>query len=85
MNYEIRPDYDTDIAVAFRLANTGVTNSYYTLETLTGLVYQAVKISSGAPTAVAGVYIPGAIVQNASSGVVYRNSGSTASPAWTAM
>lgn len=76
MNYVTNPSYDTDILIAFTLGNV-VPNDFV------GLVYQAVKKTAGVPTAVAGVYIPGAIVQNAASGVVYRNSGSTASPAWT--
>lgn len=78
MNYELNPGYDTDILIACTLGNV-VPNEFV------GLVYQAVKMTTGAPTAVAGVYIPGAIVQNAGSGVVYRNSGTTASPVFTAM
>ena len=78
MNYEINPSFDTDLAIVFTLGNIPG-------NTLDGLVYDAVKISTGAPTAVAGKYIPGATVRNATSGVVYRNSGSTASPAWTAL
>jgi len=78
MNYDVNPSYDSDIAIAFTLGNVIPTS-------LRGLVYQAVKITAGVPTAVAGIYIPGAIVQNAGSGVVYRNSGTTASPVFTAM
>lgn len=78
MNYLTNPEWDTDLAIIFTLGNV-VPSS------LVGLVYDAVKISAGTPTAVAGRYIPGATVRNATSGVVYRNSGSTASPAWTAM
>ena len=52
---------------------------------LKGLVQSAVKITAGNPTATVGVFMPGAIVQNAVDGSVVRNSGSTASPSWTAM
>jgi hypothetical protein len=78
MNYEITPNWDTDLAIVFTVGNIPG-------NTLDTLVYDAVKMTTGAPTAVAGKYIPGATVRNAGSGVVYRNSGSTASPAWTAM
>lgn len=78
MNYVNNPAYDTDILIAFTLGNV-VPNDFL------GLVYQAVKKTAGAPTAVAGIYIPGAIIQNAGSGVVYRNSGTTALPVFTAM
>lgn len=49
-----------------------------------GLVVDAVKITTGAPTATAGKFIPGAIIQNKISGVIYVNTGSTASPVWSA-
>lgn len=52
---------------------------------LQGLAKMAVKITTGAPAATAGKFIPGATILNAVSGLVYRNSGSTASPAWTPM
>lgn len=48
-----------------------------------GLVVDAVKITTGAPTATAGKFIPGAIIQNKISGLVYVNTGSTASPVWS--
>lgn len=85
MNYDIKPNWDTNIVLAFTLGNVGVSNTGYTLTGFQGLVYDAVYGVTGAPTAVPGKYIPGATVRNAISGVVYRNSGSTASPAWTAM
>ena len=50
-----------------------------------GFAINGIKITTGAPATPAGVYRPGAIIQNRVSGVVYRNSGSTAVPAWTAM
>lgn len=79
MNYSIKPAWDTNLSIVFTLGTISPDSA------LNGLVYQAVQEVTGAPTAVAGKYIVGAIVQNAVSGVVYRNSGSTATPAWTAM
>lgn len=49
---------------------------------LRGLASSGIKITTGAPAATASHWIPGAVVQNAISGVFYRNSGSTASPSW---
>lgn len=46
------------------------------------LVWKAVKTTTGAPTATADKFIPGAIIQNAIDGTVYINEGSTASPSW---
>lgn len=78
MNYELSPNWDTDLAIVFTLGNV-------VPHELRGLVYDAVKVTAGAPGAVVGKYIPGATVRNAGSGEVYRNSGTTASPAWTAL
>ena len=83
MNYDIKPNWDIDIVIAFTLGNVGVSNTGYVLDTFQGLVYDAVYGKTGAPTSVAGKYIPGATVRNAIDGTVYRNSGTTASPAWT--
>ncbi len=47
---------------------------------IANLFYRAVKMTSGAPANTAGRFIPGAIVQNAITGVLYYNSGTTASP-----
>jgi hypothetical protein len=47
---------------------------------LKGLVINALKTTTGAPTATAGKFLPGAIVQNVVSGITYINTGSTASP-----
>lgn len=48
-----------------------------------GLVKYAVKTTTGAPTATAGKFIPGAFISNAVSGVSYQNTGTTASPVWS--
>lgn len=50
---------------------------------IAGLVYRAVKMTTGAPAATAGKFIPGAKVTNAVSGIWYQNTGSTDSPVWT--
>lgn len=76
MNYEIRPDWDTNLVIAFTLGNVNVFD---------GLVYDAIDGVAGAPVSVVGKYIPGAIVRNAASGVIYSMTGTTASPAWTAL
>jgi len=79
MNYLLNPEFDTTLAIVFTLGTINPDS------VLNGLVYQAVKVGGTTPDAVAGKYIVGAIVQNATTGVVYRNSGTTASPSWTAM
>ncbi len=79
MNYVIKPTFDANILIAFKLGTIAPGSVF------NELVYDAVYGVTGAPTAIAGVYIPGATVRNAVSGLVYRNSGSTASPAWTAV
>lgn len=50
---------------------------------IAGLVQSAVKITSGAPTATAGKFMPSALVWNAIDGNLYKNSGSSASPVFT--
>lgn len=52
---------------------------------LKSLAINGIKITSGAPAATAGFWAPGAIVQNAITGVVYINNGTTAAPTWTAI
>lgn len=47
-----------------------------------GLVKSAVKITTGIPTATAGKFIPGALIQNAVTGILYIMNGTTASPSW---
>lgn len=48
----------------------------------TGLVVDGLKITTGAPAATAGYFAPGCILQNIVSGVLYSNTGTTASPVW---
>ncbi len=51
--------------------------------TLAGLAIGGLKVTSGAPGTPAGQWLPGALVQNVITGIVYQMTGSTASPAWT--
>jgi hypothetical protein len=46
------------------------------------MVIDGVKNTAGAPTATAGRFAPGCIINNISSGIVYVNSGTQASPVW---
>lgn len=48
-----------------------------------GLAIEAIKITTGAPAAIAGFWCPGAQVYNVIDGTWYQMTGSTASPAWT--
>lgn len=47
------------------------------------LVQKAVKITTGAPAATAGKFIPSALVWNAVDGELYKMNGTTAVPTWT--
>lgn len=81
VQYKTSVGFDTTLAdLEFTDAQTAMVQAG-----LARLIISAVKITTGAPTATVGRFIPGAIIQNAVSGVVYRNSGSVASPVWTAL
>lgn len=75
--------YATDVIWDSTLKDLEFTDASTMPTALQGLVQSAVKVTSGAPTATAGKFIPGAIIQNAVSGVIYANSGTTASPVWS--
>lgn len=75
--------YSTDVIWDSTLKDLEYTDASTMPTALQGLVQSAVKVTSGAPTATAGKFIPGAIIQNAVSGVLYANSGTTASPVWS--
>jgi hypothetical protein len=49
----------------------------------TGLITCGQKTSSGAPDTDANKYIKGAIIANKNSGIIYVNTGSTATPVWS--
>lgn len=80
VQYDTVVNWDTSLAdVGYADADNG--------SVLKGLAISALKVTTGAPSTAAstvGHWLPGAIVQNVISGVVYRMSGSTAAPAWTA-
>lgn len=77
--------YATDVIWDSTLKDLEYTDSSTIGAAFAGLVQSAVKVTSGAPTATAGKFIPGAIIQNAVSGVIYANSGTTASPVWSVL
>lgn len=75
MNYQIRPYWNTNLAIVFTMGNVG--------SSLDGLAYSGILSVAGAPDTTAGKWAKGALVQNAASGIVYQMTGTTASPAWT--
>jgi len=77
MNYEIKPGFDPDIAFVMKLGT--IENS----SPLNGLIYFAVKTTSGAPAATPNVYMTGCLAINTATGVLYRMTGTPASPAWS--
>lgn len=77
MNYQTVVPWDATLRDAW-FTDTDTIGSAFA-----GLVFQAIKITTGAPTATAGVFIPGAIIMNAVDGTIYQNTGTTASPTWT--
>lgn len=77
VNYDTVVDWDAEIIdVGYADADNQDTQ---------GLAISGIKITTGAPAATAGHWLPGAIVSNIVSGIVYINAGSTASPAWQAI
>lgn len=75
--------YKTSVEWDATLADVGFST---TLNPITnGLAISATKITTGAPAAIVGRWLPSAMVQNAVSGVIYINAGSTASPSWEAI
>jgi len=75
--------YQTEVGWDATLKDLGYTDSSTIGEAFGGLVICAVKVTDGAPTATAGKFIPAATIQNAVSGVLYQNTGTTASPVWS--
>lgn len=76
--YHVRPFFDTSLAIVgtVEILVNGI---------LTELVSSGVKDTTGAPVATAGKFIRGAIIQNAVTGINYQNTGTTASPVWSAL
>lgn len=78
VQYKTTVDWDAAMAdVEF------VDNSVVSTAGIGGLAISGIKITSGAPAATANQWLPGAIVQNIVTGILYSNTGSTASPVWT--
>lgn len=75
--------YQTTVGWDVTLMDLEYTDASTMPTALQGLVQSAIKITSGAPTATAGKFMPGAIIQNAVTGILYVNSASTASPVWS--
>ena len=75
IQYHKNPFWDTSLAIV------GTINQ--TINGLdTELVTTGIKITSGAPTAIANRYAVGAIVFSMGNGILYRNAGSYASPSF---
>ena len=72
--------YDTVVSWDSTLIDVEYTDTENAL--VKGLVEHAIKITTGAPAATAGYFIPGAIIQNAYDGTLYINTGTTAAPVW---
>jgi hypothetical protein len=69
VQYSTEVDWDAD------LRDVGLDSEGYAIT--------ALKLTAGVPTAVAGKYRPAATVKNIASGVIYANSGTTASPVFS--
>lgn len=76
-------EFQTNVMWDLTLTDIVCTNSQYAPLALQGLITRASKVSGTVPDAVAGKYAPGATVLNLVSGVIYRNTGSTATPVFT--
>ncbi len=76
INFQTVVPWDATLAdVGFADADNGTT--------LKGLAINGLKKTTGAPTATAGYWLPGALVQNVIDGTTYQNTGTTASPTWS--
>lgn len=74
MNYDIKPYWDTSLAIVFTLGTISPNS------VLNGLVYYGVKSTAGAPANLAGRYVPYATIEAADG--LYVNKGTTASPSF---
>lgn len=73
--YLMSVQYSTSVDWDITLADLGLTSN--------GLVCTGLKTTTGAPTATAGKFIPAAVIQNIVTGILYQNTGTTASPVWS--
>ncbi len=76
-------EFQTNVMWDLTLTDIYCTNSQYAPLPLQGLVTHASKVSGTVPAAIAGKYAPGADVLNILTGIRYRNTGTTASPAFS--
>lgn len=83
MQYHTNVTWDATLTAVWTLQSDA--NTRAPAVAIAGLVSSAVKMTTGAPTATVGKFIPGAMIQNAISGVIYFNTGTTASPVFTAL
>jgi len=79
MNYQVNVKQDPNLIYAWFTGAEIVGNPY------AELCYEGIYTVAGAPSNIAGLYIPGAIVKNAADGIDYVNSGTTDSPNFTAI
>ncbi len=79
VQYKMKVNWDPE------LIDVGFVDSTSAPAALKGLACSAIKITAGNPAATPGFWMIGAEVQNAVDGSVVRMTGTTASPAWTAM
>lgn len=76
-------EFQTNVLWDLTLTDIECVNSQYAPADYQGLVKHAVKVSGTVPASIAGKYVLGASVHNIATGVWYRMTGTTASPAWT--
>ncbi len=77
-------NYESVVGWDVALIDVGFTDTENAI--VKGLACNAIKITTGVPDATkhAKRFIPGAMIINAVSGIWYQNTGTTASPVWTA-
>ena len=76
-------NYSTNVTWDASLADVWFSDTQNEIQ-LKGLAFFALKVTAGAPSAIAERWLPGATVVNVVTGITYKMTGSTASPAWTA-
>ena len=75
--------FQTSVMWDLTLTDIECVNSGYAPSEFEGLVTHAKKVSGTVPDAVADKYTTTATIENLDTGVIYRNTGSTAVPVWT--
>jgi hypothetical protein len=80
--YMAQIEYKTVVSWDVALVDVGFADSSVS-SGLKGLAINAIKITTGAPQANNGYFIPGALIQNSVDGTLYINSGTTAAAIWS--